>query len=93
MVIAVVLSTLSSIMIGPARCVFDRYLAAFCKPCPTKEAVEAWKDNLWKTQGLKFEFTDTQHPKTHGCGKMIYKDGGCNHIWSCPCDFHWCWQV
>ena len=24
---------------------------------------------------------------------MIYKDGGCNHIWSCPCDFHWCWQV
>ena len=23
---------------------------------------------------------------------MIYKDKGCNHMWSCPCNFHWCWQ-
>jgi len=70
----------------------QQYLTAFCKPCPTKEMVDKWADNLYKTQGLKFEFTDTSHPKKHGCGKMIYKDGGCNHIWSCPCDFHWCWQ-
>ena len=70
-----------------------RYLATFCKPCPTKEAVDEWKDKLLQTQGLRFEFTDRSHPKTHGCGKMIFKDGGCNHIWSCPCDFHWCWQV
>jgi hypothetical protein len=55
--------------------------------------VEEWKDKLFKNTGLKFEFTDASHPKSHGCGKMIYKDGGCNHIWSCPCDFHWCWQV
>jgi hypothetical protein len=23
---------------------------------------------------------------------MIYKDKGCNHMWACPCGFHWCWQ-
>jgi hypothetical protein len=27
--------------------------------------------------------TDRSHPKEAGCGSMIYKDGGCNHIWSC----------
>ena len=71
----------------------QQYLSTFCKPCPTKDMVEEWKDKLFKNTGLKFEFTDASHPKSHGCGKMIYKDGGCNHIWSCPCDFHWCWQV
>ena len=21
--------------------------------------------------------------KRHGCGRMIYKDKGCNHMWAC----------
>lgn len=25
------------------------------------------------------------------CGRMVKKEGGCNHIWNCPCKFHWCW--
>ena len=66
----------------------QQYLNTFCKPCPTKEMVA----EFCKAHP-KFRFHTTgEHTRQHGCGRMIYKDKGCNHMWACPCGFHWCWQ-
>jgi ariadne-1 len=70
----------------------QHYLKSFCKPCPDKKAVQVWVEKL-SSQGIKVtKITSSSYPKTEGCGSMIYKDGGCNHMYLCPCKFHWCWQ-
>eukprot|EP01043_Picozoa_sp_COSAG02_P015042 COSAG02_NODE_632_length_19286_cov_1518.762235_3_plen_873_part_00 len=64
----------------------QQYLNTFCKPCPTQQMVDDFRK-----QHPTFKFHTTgEYTKTHGCGRMIYKDKGCNHMWACPCGFHWC---
>ena len=66
----------------------QQYLATFCKPCPTKDMMEEWMSHH-----PTFKLPNSgENTKPHGCGRMIYKDKGCNHMWSCPCGFHWCWH-
>jgi|EP01046_Picozoa_sp_COSAG06_P015178 hypothetical protein len=63
----------------------QQYLNTFCKPCPTQPMVDEFRK-----QHPTFKFHTTgEYTKTHGCGRMIYKDKGCNHMWACPCGFHW----
>lgn len=66
----------------------QQYLNTFCKPCPTKDMIA---DFLKAHPKFRFHTTG-EYTKQHGCGRMIYKDKGCNHMWACPCGFHWCWQ-
>jgi hypothetical protein len=68
------------------------YLDAFCKMCPTKAMVDQWEERL-TAQGIEvISITDASHPQTFGCGRYIFREGGSNHIWTCSCDFHWCWE-
>ena len=66
----------------------QQYLNTFCKPCPTQPMIDEFRK---AHPTFKFHTTG-EYTKTHGCGRMIYKDKGCNHMWACPCGFHWCWQ-
>lgn len=68
------------------------YMNAFCKKCPEKKDLEDWKERIGAA-GLTVagKFGQGGNGKQFGCGSTIFKDGGCNHMYLCPCKFDWCW--
>ena len=68
-------------------CTLEAHQPAVCKE------VEKWNDKFQNDEESQkyLKLHVKQCPTDKGCGRMIKKEGGCNHIWNCPCGFHWCW--
>ena len=73
-------------------CNFKFCFTCSCEAHGPAECAEVQKWNeKFQNDGESQKYMKLYVKQCPNCGRMIKKEGGCNHIWNCPCKFHWCW--